>query len=196
MDTALALGRLCGDEGLYRRLLREFRHSAPAFLDGIGRRLAEGDRVTARQEAHNLKSFAGNVGATRLQLATGQLEALLAQDGGTEPAAFALAEVGRQMLATLEAFAGMDLDPPAEPAGPARSGESAAVLLTALLAAVSEDDTSALDIADRLAAMLGERGPATPMNHIRECLRRYDFTGARTVAEQAADELASACRSG
>jgi len=74
IDVDSARARLAGNQALYRRLLRMFYAQQQDFGARFGAARASGDFLAAMRAAHDLKSGAGTVGASDLQLAAAALE--------------------------------------------------------------------------------------------------------------------------
>lgn len=71
--AAERLKRIGGDR-LLRAMLRSFLENAEQRMAAAREAAARGEVETIRDEAHALKSSAGNIGATRLQHAAAQVE--------------------------------------------------------------------------------------------------------------------------
>jgi HPt (histidine-containing phosphotransfer) domain-containing protein len=54
-DSARALERLGGDEGLFREIVQIFLHEAPKHLAGLRQALAQRDKDSVERIAHTLK---------------------------------------------------------------------------------------------------------------------------------------------
>lgn len=181
LDTTLALSRLSGDTVLYCKLLGDFRDRNAEFGPKMRAMLAAGDGVTARRHGHSLKSAAGTVGAMALQQAAARLEGLLGGTGRHDELADAVAEVELELRLVLNELAGADLTTPlAELSEHPVNVTEALALLHRL---VAEDNSEALDMADRLARILASGPCRDSMGHIRALLLRYDFAGALAIIE-------------
>jgi len=66
------------DLTMTREVIGMFRTDAPLRLDAMAAAIAAGDRHAMSQATHALKGSAGNVGATAIQRAAAQFEALAA----------------------------------------------------------------------------------------------------------------------
>jgi two-component system sensor histidine kinase/response regulator len=76
-DLAEGLGRLQGNQKLYRKLLLDFGAKYTGVAAEIRKTLDSGDFEQAHSLIHNLKGLAGNLAATTLQAAAVELEKLV-----------------------------------------------------------------------------------------------------------------------
>jgi HPt (histidine-containing phosphotransfer) domain-containing protein len=74
LHPALAMGRLQGNQALYRRVLRLFRADAPRRLESLQTALQANDLTTIEREAHTLKSLGTTIGAETLAEAARRVE--------------------------------------------------------------------------------------------------------------------------
>ena len=74
LDTAMGLGTVMGNRGLYVRQLRRFAEAYQDFSAVFLAAQADVDTGAARRAAHTLRGIAGNLGALRVQHAAGELE--------------------------------------------------------------------------------------------------------------------------
>jgi PAS domain S-box-containing protein len=79
-DYAGWLRNAGGDEGLYGKLLRDFRENHQSDHGEIKSALEEGNYTTAHRLAHTLKSTAGLIGAPRLRRIAGLVEKALSEE--------------------------------------------------------------------------------------------------------------------
>jgi HPt (histidine-containing phosphotransfer) domain-containing protein len=77
------LGRLAGNEKMYRKLLRVFYNDKSETCSEIRDALAGGDTSEAQALVHGIKGVAGNLSANRLFEVSSALEVAL-KDGNTE----------------------------------------------------------------------------------------------------------------
>ncbi len=82
IESAAALGRLMGDEQLYRRLLAMFRDREASFAARFSAARAAHDMLSATRLAHDLKSTSGTLGATAVREAAEALERACASGAG------------------------------------------------------------------------------------------------------------------
>ncbi len=94
-DVEEALRRVRGNRELYGRLLRDLAREHGGDARAVNDALAGGDRELAHRLIHTLKGLAGNLSATRLHRAAGELDALV-RDPSVGP------EERRRALAVLE----------------------------------------------------------------------------------------------
>jgi two-component system sensor histidine kinase/response regulator len=74
LDAQRGLAVSCGNENLYRTILRRFVESQADAPAAIHEAIAQGDIAKAERLAHTLKGVAGNIGAVELQSLAGALE--------------------------------------------------------------------------------------------------------------------------
>ena len=73
-DKPGVMGRLDGDEDLFRELLVVFREEYPSLDTALTTAVTQRDNAAVTLNAHSLKGALGNVGAARAQEAAKQLE--------------------------------------------------------------------------------------------------------------------------
>jgi signal transduction histidine kinase/DNA-binding response OmpR family regulator/purine-cytosine permease-like protein/HPt (histidine-containing phosphotransfer) domain-containing protein len=74
LDSRRGLATVMGDHTLYARQLQRFYINYRDFATEFARALSNSDATAATRAAHNLRSIAGNLGATGVQGAAGRLE--------------------------------------------------------------------------------------------------------------------------
>ncbi len=75
---AQGVGRVMGNEDLYRELLREFMDNAAQTLSAIESALSAGDETAARRRLHTLKGESGNLALTEVHATARRAEAAVA----------------------------------------------------------------------------------------------------------------------
>jgi HPt (histidine-containing phosphotransfer) domain-containing protein len=73
-DRAGLLKRLAGNQGLAKRLVKEFLDDTPSQLCILRKQLEDGDATSARRQAHKLKGAAATLSAGALREAALQAE--------------------------------------------------------------------------------------------------------------------------
>jgi PAS domain S-box-containing protein len=102
VDAQIGLASVAGNEALYRRLLQKFVEMDRYPAGQLRGYLDDGDYSALRQAAHALKGVSANLGMTRLQRYSADLEKACAQQGSDT------ATVLERMLAELDrVFAGI-----------------------------------------------------------------------------------------
>jgi two-component system sensor histidine kinase/response regulator len=173
LDLPLGLRRVMGKQSLYLGMLRKFADSQADTANAIQQALHEGDSATAERLAHTLKGVAGNIGATTLQHAAGQLEAAIPHQSADTVAA--LLTPVRTQLEALTTALHTALRPAADsaPADPARW----AGLHQQLTALLAEDDPESIEVFAQHSALLQARlGARYP--HMASAMADYDFETA------------------
>ena len=72
IDISDALGRIGGNEGLYKKLLARFTEGN--YLDAISEALEKGDAEEAARAAHTLKGVSANLSLIKIQALSLELE--------------------------------------------------------------------------------------------------------------------------
>ena len=194
IDTRRGLHLVAGNTALYLQLLDSFRQNQRGTAAGLHAALRRGDAGEAAAIAHSLRGVAGNLGASALERAAGDLEAALAPPGPIPaPAAVVL------MAAVDDALAGLmhALDShflsaaPIEPASPAAAADAVLALrkLQALLAEFNGDSTDYFDSArPALATLLS----SATMDRLAGHMAHYDFAAANQLLAAAIQQLDTA----
>lgn len=81
VNWAQGVGRVMGNETLYRDLLRSFTQDFGHAVEDIRAALAAGDEAGARRQLHSLKGVAGNLAVTNLYLAIRSAENAIREGG-------------------------------------------------------------------------------------------------------------------
>ncbi len=186
LDTATGLRRLMGNRTLYLSLLRKFVQGQGDVAAQIRQALEVRDRKLAQRLAHTLKSVAGNIGLTQVQLAAESLElSLRGVDAVVQSAELlALEEVLAPSLQGLQAA----LKP--APAVPAASGavppEALYRVCLELRRLLEDDDMEAIEVARRHEPML-RAACAGDFERLDAALQSFDFEAAAAIIQQAMD---------
>jgi HPt (histidine-containing phosphotransfer) domain-containing protein len=102
----LRFGRPAEPGDLAARVLSAFRTAAPRHIDAIAAAVAARDGKTAREQAHDLTSLAGHIGAVDVVDSCGELSARL-KSGDIAGAAAVVAELRTGYARATRATAGM-----------------------------------------------------------------------------------------
>jgi hypothetical protein len=102
----LRFGRPAEPGDLAARVLSAFRTAAPRHIDAIAAAVAARDSKTAREQAHDLTSLAGHIGAVDVVDSCGELSARL-RSGDIAGAAAVVAELRTGYARATRATAGM-----------------------------------------------------------------------------------------
>jgi two-component system sensor histidine kinase/response regulator len=179
-----------GNMDLYQRLLKGFAKTQQDFAEQYA---AAPDKDTALRTIHTLKGLAGNIGATRLLQAAGQLEAslqtMIEQD---KPEADLREQVNAQLALTLDALQSVladieRLNRPSPHVAQAQQADLKEPELRAHWARLSslliDNDAQARDF---LQELMQERPQLADHPRIQELLKhveRYDFEAAARMLE-------------
>ncbi len=187
LDCAEGLRRMGGKAALYLSMLRKFSAGQRAAGQQVADALAEGDERTAERIAHTLKGVAGNLGASGIQDAAGQLEAAL-HDGRERPAIDALLAALTARLGALIASLERALPPAAADAGDVEAGDERAAPMAVgavrarLAALLRDDDPAANAVLDEHAILLREAMPAQ-YDALVAAVRGFNFGEALAILE-------------
>jgi two-component system sensor histidine kinase/response regulator len=177
VDTASGLKRVAGNAALYRNLLGKFVEGQAGAPDAIRKALRDGDRALAERMSHTLKGVSGNIGASRVQAAAGEVERAV-REGAEAQALLAaldgvLAEVVGGLRGALSDGTGGD-----EAESPAPSAENARAVLEKLEAYLADSDGETADyLAQHAPVLRGALGHET-FSEIRKAVEDYDFVAA------------------
>ena len=177
IDVAQGLDYLGGNEATYRKLLLRFRSGYAEADQRIARHLAQGQRDDAERAAHNIKSLAGQMGASELRARTARLEeAIRLRDPDITLPLLAFAKSLAMVLSGLRSLA----DNPRAPEPAASPPVPTAELIEHVSERVAANDPDARRDAERLRDALADvaRGEA---EDVVRCLAEYDFAGAQAA---------------
>ncbi len=192
LDTAAALKRVGGNRKLYLSLLRKYLEGQENAPDRISQALSAGDRQSAEILAHTAKGVSGNIGATAVQLAAGELEHAIKHNEPAEQTQAAL----ERFASALSEFIGnlkpalLAGSPEPEPSRDAQSVPSDIGPIVRRLADLArENDSEAVDYMETVRADL--RGTLTDNEHaeLEKALSMYDFAGALQCLTNVAERL-------
>ncbi|MEW6219022.1 MAG: response regulator [Thermodesulfobacteriota bacterium] len=130
LDRKVGLRRVAGNEALYGEILGKFHRDYRDAISRLRAALDGGEREEARRIVHTVKGLAGTIGATALQQAAADLDAVLKQGQGPDTsrpvATFAAAL--ETLLATLAPGAAALTAAARQPALPGDARQLAALL--------------------------------------------------------------------
>lgn len=177
VDTASGLKRVAGNVTLYHNLLGKFADGQERAPDAIRRALRDGDRALAERTSHTLKGVSGNIGASGVQAAAGEVERAIRE--GTEADALidGLAGVLAPVIEALRsALGGLPVSSAAE--SPAASAGDAREVLKKLDAYLADSDGETADyLAEHAQVLRGALGHER-YSEIRKSVEDYEFGSA------------------
>ncbi len=195
-DLDSALKRLCGNERLLFRLLRDFGENHQGSVAAIRRALERGEQATALQLLHSLRGVAGNLSAASVVAAAGALEGLLKR-GGAPVAKRELEQLElalQQALASVSQLGGRGADDGERPAdgGVVQPVDVAAVapLLSRLHGLLTKNSIRARTLLPPLQELLQGTRLEAEAHRIEASLAKFDFGLARSVVEDLSASLA------
>jgi two-component system, sensor histidine kinase and response regulator len=185
LDTADALLRVGGNRALYRKLLRQFVDEQATALEQVAHALAAGDRNTARRFAHTLKGVAGNIGATAVRAASGDLERSINDGSGDDAVATAArrtAAVLDPLIAALREALATDAPKRSHPDAITASTDSAQVRAAAaqLARLLSDLDPEAAEFIESNRPALGALFPSGAWQDFAHLVQGYEFAAAQS----------------
>ncbi len=179
LDSRRGLATVMGDHALYARQLQRFFDTYQNFAADFARALADPDATAATRAAHNLRSIAGNLGATAVQDAAGRLERACKSGA-------ARALIDTLLQETLHALqpilAGLKDDAPEPGRHTSGSATQGADRLEGLLHSLATQLAHGQpDANDTMAALLGLDVPMEDrqaLRHIARSVDNFDFDAA------------------
>lgn len=197
LNIKSGLGRIAGNERLYRELLEEFLQEHATPLEDIRQLIRSDGAKQAAKAAHLVKGVSGNLGAEQLHQAAGELESLLNENRleGFETAGSyyeaALHEVLDSIHMVLVNQGGTPAKSPAKPVkSDAVALEKVQPLLAELDEALKNHDLEAEQLAESLSVMLPDDPYGKAMEQMSSAIRKFDFAAARKALGQVAELLA------
>jgi len=177
VDTASGLKRVAGNAALYRNLLGKFVQGQAGAPDAMRKALADGDRALAERLAHTLKGVSGNIGASRVQAAAGDVERAVRERAEADRLLVALDGALTEVLAALRGALAAGSDAGGTDA-PVESAENAGTVLEKLEAYLADSDGETADYLAQHAAVLRSALGSEAFAEIRSAVEDYDFGGA------------------
>ncbi|MGE7957085.1 PAS domain-containing protein [Pseudomonas sp. NPDC089530] len=179
IDTALGLAVVNQDLDLQQKLLRDFRDSHQDIVERLWRAHAAGDLRAIGFLAHGLRGAAGNVGATALRQAAGQLEAQCVGEADLAPLIRHLAQCLETVLAGLASLAPPGAGPVLESGGESEKGgegpgRERVLKLERLAKLLRNHNAQALSLIDELCG----QQPCSALLEIQERIYRLEFQQA------------------
>jgi HPt (histidine-containing phosphotransfer) domain-containing protein len=185
LDVELGLEYLDGNADAYRRFIISFaKHHQGTGLE-IRKALAGSDLKQAGHLAHSLRGVAGNLAATSLHAAAGELETACVQ--GLAERAGRLFPVVEELLAEVLASAATLGEQPSvdrNAVGEVFDRDRALLLVKELTIMARQHNLAAMDQSEELARVLAGTGLALSAADLAESVARMDF---RTVTRQLAE---------
>jgi two-component system sensor histidine kinase/response regulator FitF len=175
IDTARGLAVVNQDLALHRKLLADFRDSQQQVIERLWQAHAAGDLAALGSLAHSLQGNAGNIGATAVKEAAGQLEEQAGGPAALGPLIEQLARCLEPVLAGLASLPGAadgDLAPQQLGLDPEQ-----VLALERLAKLLRSHNAQALALIDELY----EQYPCGPLRAIQERIYRLEFQQAHDL---------------
>ena len=192
IDVESALNRLRGNQGLFKKLVRDFVTNHSTVFGEIRKAMAEGDNAVAKGRVHTLKGMAGNLSATEVFAAAERLESSIENNdasgiaeelGRMEEAFESLAEGVKTSLGReTQAKPGTRAELPTDPV-------IAGNLLVKLNSLLQKNSMGARKQFALLKDVIDESELQNPVSQLEDHISRLDFKGARKVTEHIAQKL-------
>ena len=184
------LGRVGGNEKLYRKLLRDFAAQQGRAAEQIAEALALGDAAVAERLAHTLKGVAGNLGASDLQAAAGKLERCLRERASADDIEIARQQVASVLVPLITALG--SAPGPASPEAPepvvaAVDFEGLRAAVAQLRALLSDSDPGAGDFVDANRDALRSLFEAGRWPEFENLVHGYAFAEAQAELDRAVE---------
>lgn len=190
LESRVALARVDGDAGLYRRLLQRFLQAHFDDARSLRRAFAAGDTVDAAQIAHSLAAAAANIGASQLQRAAHDLEDSLTSGGSVPPQWLDDFERTHEVTRTAAAAA-LNASAAVAPLT-VKADVRPSVLLGRARSLIESHDTAAVDCVQLLSASLADQpNLREPLRRLEASIESYNFELAQAELEALTGALGS-----
>jgi PAS domain S-box-containing protein len=189
LDVRGAVARFLGDRDAYFEALSQARQEYGQSMSVIRAHLDRGERAAARMHAHTLRGVCGNLGATDVFAAAGQLESAL--DGGPlrqVEAAFGLLKARFEIM--LREVDRVRTPAHRRPAGPVLDTAELAALLEELMPGLrTRTPKKCQAVADRLRGAVLPPAVRDEVAQMCVLMDRYSFAQAQTLAELVLEKI-------
>ena len=175
LDAARGLEMLHGKVATYARLLRMFADGHADNPRNITEWLAAGDLPQVRQLAHTLMGPASSLGATRVSVAAGALQAAIRADAGRDEIERLAGDLAIELTPLIEGIRG--LPPDADDTTANLDPAHVAAVLARLDDLLHKGDTAANDLARQEASLLRAIFGAAAADILRR-IAAFDYEGA------------------
>ena len=192
LDLVGALARVVGNKKLYLDLLRKFVAGQENTPVQIQEALRQGDRSLAERLAHTTKGVAGNIGATNVQEAAGELERAIRLQESSDRVEAVLQIFSRSLADTItEIRQGLDAAGPAAEACPAQTGDAEVLrpLFATLACLIQKNNSEALDCMESIRGQMGGPPGGGAFAELEDSLASFDFDRAMVALRQLMDDL-------
>ncbi len=181
IDSLKGLTSTNQDKALYRKLLMKFRDNQADFPAQFRAAYESGDITGALRLAHTLKGLAGSIGATALQESAAALEKASQEPVDAELTRDALARVSEKLQSLIEALGVLDTQSAVKHGSETVDKEMFLPLLHEIRRLLEEDDTEALECAQRLKQFEGIDAYAKELDEVTKKIESYAFEEALDV---------------
>jgi CheY-like chemotaxis protein len=181
------LARVAGNKKMFLDLLQRFMNSQRGVDTEIQKALEEKDSELAERLAHTTKGVSGNIGATSLHKAAGNLEGAIRSNDTVlgEKVFVCFAEELAEIISVLEnAFPKKEASKESEVQPQTSTVEEIQPLLEKLHALLADDDGEALDYLSEITAELSGLIPQSELNQLQSSVSQFDFEEALDCLKQ------------
>ena len=190
IDTATGLAITQGNTKLYRKLLVKFRDSQSDFETAFHQAQSDDDPQAATRAAHTLKGVAGSIGAKAVQQTAGSLESACKGNVTADKIEALLKDVVKTLTPVIASLSVLDIAAAkASTQDEVLDQEQLKLLLAELRPLLEDDDTSAMDVVEKLEELPGMGRHASIIKSLSRAMGEYDFDEALEVF----DELSKTC---
>ena len=189
LDLKDGLARFQNDRTKYYRMLLRFRASAADFSERFSAAWKKPDRQGAARLVHDLKGFAGSIGARDLQGAALLLERACRESEVEAAVQFRLDEVGKLLGELVDALKRSDWSEPASPKLELSDQQLLGARFEDLHRLLLDDDTSAVDLLESLRLSLSDELARARFEQLSKMVREYDYGSAVEVLRGLAASL-------
>ena len=190
LDSKAGLGRLGGNQELYRKLLMDFAKGQQEVLSKVKQALADREIEQADKLVHALKGVAGNIEAMEIFERAQDLDLKL-KTGQDQDFAPQLEELAAVLDPMLEVLSGLKTEETAtaKPEEAPTNPEKIKALLAKLTGLLEENDLEAKEILPELRSKLEGDGAAKYIGELEQHLSQFDFEAAQESLHSLSLEL-------
>ena len=179
INVTAGLATTQGKRKLYRKLLIKFRDSEADFVEQFREAQTSDDPEAATRCAHTLKGVAGNIGATDVQEAAGELESACKENMAAGKIDRLLENVVSALSPVLTGLAALEQAEFKTPVQvEAVDPEKLKSLTGRLRALLEDDDTDATEVVEELEELPGIEAHASALKRLSKAIGGYDFKQA------------------
>jgi CheY-like chemotaxis protein len=192
LDIDFGVRQFLGNTGLYRKVLQMALTNFTEARETLLSLLAEGDIVAAQRLSHTVKGVAGNIGATALFQAAGELDACLGREPYSGPDRLTEQFV-EEISRVIASLTDLDLEPAHRQAGEEKVGnpdlEAVAKVIREMKGHLARNSSRANHCFLALKKLLSASPCQAVLDRLGNALYRLDSDIALSVLTELADAL-------